>query len=464
MLGLLSYGAYVPAYRLSRRDVGMFLGSPEGKGSRSVASYDEDTSTLAVAALGDALRGTAAVPRRLYLATTSPPYLDKSSATLVHAALGLPRSTLAVDLGGAPRSAYGALLAASEAPVTTAAVLSDIRTGLPGGADERDGGDAAAAFVFGPASEGPVLAEVVGAASTSDEFLERWRAPGQSASRTWEERFSEHVYGDLVQEAFGAALDAANLEPGDVDHLVVSGLAARPAAVFARTSGVRPDAVAARHLDLVGNAGGAQLGLLLADALDRSTGGQHIVAVQLADGASALVLRTTPVADGHRCPSPVEAQLPGRDVSYAAFLSWRGQLDREPPRRPEPDAPAAPPSYRSRGYKLGFRASACSACDAVSMPPAGVCFQCGATEGMLARPMQDVAGTVVTFTVDRLAFTPSPPMIAVVVDFDGGGRFRCELADTPAEDVHIGLRVAPTFRLLGTTQGVHNYFWKVRPL
>ena len=48
---------------------------------------------------------------------------------------------------------------------------------------------------------------------------------------------------------------------------------------------------------------------------------------------------------------------------------------------------------------------------------------------MTDEPWPTSRGTVATFTVDRLASTPSPPMLVVVVDFDGGGRFRCQLTD-----------------------------------
>ena len=41
----------------------------------------------------------------------------------------------------------------------------------------------------------------------------------------------------------------------------------------------------------------------------------------------------------------------------------------------------------------------------------------------------------VTFTVDQLAYTPSPPLVAAVLDFDGGRRFRCALTDLAAETV-----------------------------
>jgi uncharacterized OB-fold protein len=52
----------------------------------------------------------------------------------------------------------------------------------------------------------------------------------------------------------------------------------------------------------------------------------------------------------------------------------------------------------------------------------------------------------------------------VVVDFDGGGRFQCELTDVDPSTVAIGQRVEMTFRRLFTAEGVHNYFWKAKPL
>ena len=69
-----------------------------------------------------------------------------------------------------------------------------------------------------------------------------------------------------------------------------------------------------------------------------------------------------------------------------------------------------------------------------------------------------------TFTVDHLAFSLSPPVVGVIVDFDGGGRYRCEMTDVSAPDLAIGSRVEMTFRRIYTAQGVHNYFWKARPV
>jgi uncharacterized OB-fold protein len=69
----------------------------------------------------------------------------------------------------------------------------------------------------------------------------------------------------------------------------------------------------------------------------------------------------------------------------------------------------------------------------------------------------------VTYTVDRLAFSPSPPIIDAVVDFEGGGRFTLEVTDATPDEVDIGTPLELTFRRLYTVDGVHNYFWKARP-
>jgi hydroxymethylglutaryl-CoA synthase len=93
-----------------------------------------------------------------------------------------------------------------------------------------------------------------------------------------------------------------------------------------------------------------------------------------------------------------------------------------------------------------------------------VCVNCKAIDHMAPLPMAEVRGTVATYTIDRLAFSPSPPTVAAIVDFDGGGRFSCELADVDPASVAIGDRVEMTVRKIVTAGGVHNYFWKARPV
>ena len=88
----------------------------------------------------------------------------------------------------------------------------------------------------------------------------------------------------------------------------------------------------------------------------------------------------------------------------------------------------------------------------------------GAIDDMEPVPMADVAGHVVTYTIDKLVYSPSPPVVFAIVDFEGGGRAPIELTDVDPADVAIGTPVEMTFRRFFTADGIHNYFWKARPV
>ena len=57
MPGITAYGAYIPLHRLSRAEIARAWGGRAAPGERAVASYDEDSLTMAVAAARDCLRG-----------------------------------------------------------------------------------------------------------------------------------------------------------------------------------------------------------------------------------------------------------------------------------------------------------------------------------------------------------------------------------------------------------------------
>ncbi|HEV8064264.1 MAG TPA: OB-fold domain-containing protein [Acidimicrobiales bacterium] len=471
--GIISWGVYLPYWRLQRSAIGATLGTAGGKGTRSVASYDEDTTTLGAEAARRALAalaGDGEAPDDLFFSTPLPAYLDKTNATVIHTALDLPAAGGAYDMIGSVRSGAATLRSAlaGAGERRSLAVLADLRTGLAGGAEERDSGDGAAAFVFG---EGPgVVAELVGYASATAEFLDRWRAPGDLDSRVWEERFGEEVYVPLVEAAWAAALKRAGALPGEVDHVAVAGLHSRAVQASRRALGTRPEANVPDRSAEIGNLGAAQAGLGLADALERAEAGALIALVVVADGADVFLWRTTSALAAARASrlaaglAPVsELAAEGHDLPYARFLTWRGQLQRDPPRRPDPERPGAPATWRSTPWKGSFKASECRACGFRHLPPARVCLRCRSVDEMDEIALAGVGGRVATFTVDRLAFSLSPPVVGVIVDFDGGGRYRCEVTDVDPEAIGIGTRVEMTFRRLFTAKGVHNYFWKARP-
>jgi len=465
MRGIISHGAYLPYRRLDRGTIAAVAGTGGGKGSRTVASYDEDTTTLAVEAARRALRVTDARPGALWFSTVSPAYVDKTNATAVHAALRLPANVIAADFGGAIRSGVAALRAALAGGPAALVVTADIRTGLPGSADEAAGGDAAAALLVGSDADGQLIAELVGSGTATDEFLDRWRTPGDLRSQQWEEKFGETHYLPLGTSAFTAALADAGIDAGHVDHLIVTGSHNRANKTIVGHLGVPGDRLVDNLAATVGNPGSAQAGLLLSATLEAATPGQVIALVSLADGADALVFRTTDAVTAFAPAVSVAHQVAtGAPLPYGTFLAWRGLLTPEPPRRPEPARSSAAAAARNEAWKFGFVGSRDRTSGAIHLPPTRVSMDGGAIDDMEPVPMADVGGRVATFTIDKLVYSPSPPVVFAVIDFEGGGRAPTELTDVDPADVAIGTAVEMTFRRLFTSDGIHNYFWKGRPV
>src|SRR5213595_4255407 len=69
----------------------------------------------------------------------------------------------------------------------------------------------------------------------------------------------------------------------------------------------------------------------------------------------------------------------------------------------------------------------------------------------------DTSCRVATYTLDHLAYSLQPPVVAAFVDYEGGGRFSSELTDVDPKEVAIGKHLEMTFRRLYTAQGVDNY-------
>jgi uncharacterized OB-fold protein len=340
--------------------------------------------------------------------------------------------------------------------------LADRRGGLPGSADERTGIDAAAAFCFG---DDGVIAELLGCASATAEFLDRWAQPGDLGSHTWEERFGEGEYLPLAERAVEDVLKATGLTMAEVGAVVVAGPNAR--AVKSAASSLRKQADLAPDpadlTSLVGNGGTASLGLALADALDTAGADDVILALSLADGADAMLLRTTDLLATRR-PAPIRDSLgDGMVVGYPTYLMWRGLLSREGPRRPHPVRPSAPFSARDIPYKFAFVGGRCRQCSTVQFPLPDVCLRCQARNSCDPISGAGAIGTIATYTVDRLAYSPNPPLVSAVIDLEVGGRVTVEVADIPIDSLEVGLEVKMTFRRLMTADGVHNYFWKAGP-
>ena len=247
----------------------------------------------------------------------------------------------------------------------------------------------------------------------------------------------------------------------------MTGVHPRAVRAVTKSVGVRPEALVDDLASQIGNPGAAQRGIVLADVFDRARPGEVVAVVSLADGADVGIVRThrcrwpapPPAHDGGRAGrarAPTTSRTPPSSPGGASCTASRRAAPTRPPR-----GPAVVPARD--GWKFGFTGSRCEQCGTRHLPPARVCAACGAVDRMSHERLADSPATVATFTIDRLAYSLNPPVVAAVVDFDGGGRFRCELTDVDPATVAIGDRVEMTFRKISTANGVHNYFWKARP-
>ncbi|MDP6227408.1 MAG: 3-hydroxy-3-methylglutaryl CoA synthase, partial [Dehalococcoidia bacterium] len=176
MVGIAAFGGYVPRYRLGPETVGW--NSPQ---ERSIANFDEDSVSMAVAAGVDCLRGW---DRRsvdgLIFATTTPPYAEKQCAAIIATALDLRRDIFAADITDVLRAGTTALKSALDSVAagsarTVLVIASDNRAGAPRGDTERNLGDGAAAFLV---SGDGVVAALEGSHSITENMLDSWRSAG----------------------------------------------------------------------------------------------------------------------------------------------------------------------------------------------------------------------------------------------------------------------------------------------
>ncbi len=468
MTGIVTYGSYIPYRRLKRAAIAEVLGVAAAKGERAVASFDEDSVSMAAEAARDAVRTVGAEKiRTLLFATSTPPYAEKLNAAIVAAAAQLPVEGRAADLTGSVRAGLSALLQAADAAAgggaPALAVMSDCRLGAPEGRLEQASGDGAAAFVLG-AGEG-VIAEIVASASFTREFLDTWRMPEERFGHSWEERFAlTQAYVPLLGKAIQTAMERAGVAPAALARAILDAPNPRAIEEIARGIKLGPAQLGDTLALTVGQAGAAHPGLMLTAALPALKAGDLVLVAAVADGADALVLRITPAAAKFRPVHSVGRMIESKgDVSYGNYLKWRQILPTEPPRRPDPERPAAPPMMRSEKWKFGLVGSRCTACGTPQLPPQLVCVKCRTRGKMEPYPFADRTGRIATYAVDRLAYSLNPPTVNAVVDYEGGGRFLCEMTDCEPDRVTIGDEVEMTFRRLFTADGVHNYFWKARP-
>ncbi|MFP3974676.1 MAG: hydroxymethylglutaryl-CoA synthase [Chloroflexota bacterium] len=463
MTGIVSYGAYIPQWRLAKD-----LIAKGAKGEKAIAAFDEDSVTMGVAAAMDCLNGCDRDSvDGLFFATSTSPYAEKQLATLVAASVDLRRDIWTADFANSLRAGTNALKAAMDAVKAGSArrvlvVASDCRLGAPDSAFERLSGDGAAAFLIG---EDDVSVSIEFSHSVSNEMIDVWRASEDTYVRFWEDRFAQtQGYLKVMGEAISGLLDKSKMSAGDFSKIVLYGHEARRPAEVAKKLGF--DAKAQLQdllLDSMGNTGTAYALMLLVAALEEAQPGDRLLMASYGNGSDAFALEVSDQIKKIGDHRGIKANLETKRMvpDYATYLKWRKLLSRGPTldKLYFWTYPSAPPLLRERNRIYPLHGVKCRACGKIQYPPQRVCVKCGSKDDFDEVRLSDKRGTLHSFSNEFLS-----GQLVAAVNFEGGGRIWCNVTDATYEELKIGSPMEMSFREVVYDYGIHDYFWKAIPL
>jgi hydroxymethylglutaryl-CoA synthase len=461
VVGLISYGAYIPRWRMN-------LGLVGARGERSITGPDEDSVTMAVSAVMQCLKG---VDRSkvdgLFFASTSSPYTEKQMSTMIAKACDLREDIMTADFGSSTKGGTTALRLAADSVKAGSAkqiivVASDCRMGEPGSEHERNGGAGAGAVLIGADD---VAVSVESSMSVANEIFDVWQRKTDSYINSWETRFDVTFgYTKSINEAVGGLLKKDDMAATDFAKAVFYCPDAKTPIGVAKGLGFDPmKQVQDPMMGTLGSAGAASPLILLVAALEEAAAGDNILLAGYGNGADAMRLKVNKPIDANGRVS-VKAQMESKLMlsDYFTYLKWNGLVNLKDAKMPYVLTYAsAPPTFRERERLLAFHGTKCTECGAIEFPPQRICAKCGAKDKVESVTLSGKQGKVFT-----CMFDPLTTQMEGLVNIDGGGRIFCNMSDCTMKTVQIDTTVEMSFRRIALVpwDTMVSYTWKAIPL
>jgi hydroxymethylglutaryl-CoA synthase len=343
-VGIVSYGAYVPRYRITPEEIGKVWGV-DGKSMskglmincKSVPSPDEDTITISVEAARNMMRRCSVNPKEigaLYVGSESHPYAVKPTGTIVAEAIEASPHLTVADFEFACKAGTAAIqtcmgLVGSGMVKYGVAIGADTSQGAPGDALEYSASSGGAAFLIGSEK---LIATIDATYSYTTDTPDFWRREGEMYPRHGGRFTGEPAYFKHVVSGANGLLERTGTEPKDYTY-----------AVFHQPNGKFPTRVAKQLgfsdaqiktgllAPIIGNTYSGAVPLGLAAILDEAKPGDRVFAVAYGSGAGsdAFDIKVTDEIDRFarsKAPTVQELNSNLKYLDYATYAKFRGKI------------------------------------------------------------------------------------------------------------------------------------------
>ncbi len=342
-VGIVSYGAYIPRFRIKIEEISKVWGDNANSIAeglmvfeKSVPDMDEDTITIAVEAARHAINRAGVNPERIeaiFTGSESHPYAVKPTSTVVAEAIGATPSLTAADFQFACKAGTAAIqaclgMADSGMIDLGMAIGSDVSQGAPGDALEYTAAAGGVAYIIG---KDKFVAKIESTYSYTTDTPDFWRREGMPYPEHGGRFTGEPAYFKHVTSAASTLMNKMGTKPSDYNYAVFHQPNGKFPTRVAKTLGfsseqIKPGLVVPR----LGNTYSGSCMMGLAATLDIAKPGDRILMTAFGSGAGsdAFSISVTDRIDEIRNGAPSVEQLLANPIyiDYAKYAKHKGKI------------------------------------------------------------------------------------------------------------------------------------------
>ncbi len=342
-VGIVSYGAYIPRFRIKIEEIAKVWGDNANSIAeglmvfeKSVPDMDEDTITIAVEAARHAINRAGVNPERIeaiFTGSESHPYAVKPTSTVVAEAIGATPSLTAADFQFACKAGTAAVqacigMADSGMIDLGMAIGSDVSQGAPGDALEYTAAAGGVAYIIG---KDKFVAKIESTYSYTTDTPDFWRREGMPYPEHGGRFTGEPAYFKHVTSAASTLMNKMGTKPSDYNYAIFhqpnGKFPTRVAKILGFSSEqIKPGLVVPK----LGNTYSGSCMMGLAATLDIAKPGDRILMTAFGSGAGsdAFSISVTDRIEEIRNGAPSVEQLLANPIyiDYARYAKHKGKI------------------------------------------------------------------------------------------------------------------------------------------